>query len=149
MSNNNINEEIKSLFHTGMTKAIEILKDLLKVKPVKNYKFSNDQINDIITSWNQEKIGDSVGGMVDVGIDLFIFVKLGNNLDMGEYNLAKAEILYISDTGQPLIGLITINKDIDYSKENSLEYFESIILHQFIHIIDFQNIPLKIFFQQR
>ncbi len=86
--------------------------------------------------------------MVDVGIDLFIFVKLISNLDMG--NIIQLRLkYYISDICQPLIGLITINKDIDYSKENSLEYFESIILHQFIHIIDFQNIPLKIFFQQR
>ena len=87
--------------------------------------------------------------MVDVGIDLFIFVKLISNLDMGEYNLAKAEILYISDTGQPLIGLITINKDIDYSKENSLEYFESIILHQFIHILGFSKYSFENIFSTK
>ena len=55
LSSNNINEEIRSLFHTGMAKTKEILKFLLNVKPVKNYKFSDEQIYAIVTSWDKEK----------------------------------------------------------------------------------------------
>ena len=38
-----------------MAKTKEILKFLLNVKPVKNYKFSDEQIYAIVTSWDQEK----------------------------------------------------------------------------------------------
>ena len=42
-------------------------------------------------------------------------------------------------TGQPLIGVANINKDINYTIENSLQYFQSTILHEFIHILGFAN----------
>ena len=36
-----------------------------------------------------------------------------------------------SRTGHPVVGIVYINKYIDYSLENTQEYFQSIIIHEF------------------
>ena len=82
--------------------------------------------------------------MVEVGVDLYIFVKFGNNTEMGDYTLASASVSYVDpDNHQPLIGVVKLNKEINYNKENSLEYFEAIILHELIHILGFSNYYLE------
>ena len=78
--------------------------------------------------------------MTNLGIDLIIFVRFGDNKEMGDSILASAAARYIKpETGQPVIGIININRDVDYSKINSFEYFESIIIHEFTHILGFSN----------
>ena len=53
-----------------------------------------------------------------------MFVRFGNNIEMGDSVLASAGARYLdTDTGQPLIGIVNINRDVDYSKINSLNYF--------------------------
>ena len=135
--NNLEDQDKKNFFINGIQKAIDTLKILLKVKPVKNFQFSDQQIEDIsINKWDSTKIGNNSPGMADVGIDLYIFVKFE---DMEENTVASASTNYIDSNGQPLIGIIKLNKNINYSKENSLEYFEAIILHELIHILGFSN----------
>ena len=82
----------REFFVTGMTKAIDTLKILLKVRPVPNYVFKDEQIKKIlINNWDKTKIGDNVTeGMSQLGIDLFIFVRFGNKTEMGESTLASA-----------------------------------------------------------
>ena len=38
-----------------------------------------------------------------------------------------------------MVGLATINRDVNYTKIKSKEYFESIIIHEFTHILGFSN----------
>ena len=53
--------------------------------------------------------------------------------ELGESTLAAASAEYVDiDTEQPVFGIVYLNKDIDYSKEN----FESIILHEFTQHLD-------------
>ena len=139
IDDNGIDQGKKEFFKNGIETAITILKKLLKVKPVKNYKFTAKQLQTCIEHYDTSKIGNSQG-MVDAQVDLFIFVKFKNHQDIGNNHLASAKICFVdSITKQPLMGIITINKNIDYSKTNSLQYFESIILHELIHILGFSK----------
>ena len=146
----NFNKEIekfhlddkRELFVEGMQKAVKTLKLLLKVKPIeKNYGFYDENLIDLsINYWNGTAIGNTSKGMKELGIDLYIFVRFGNKTEMGEYTLASASSVYlIPESGQPLVGIANINREVDYSKAYSKEYFESIILHEFIHILGFSN----------
>ena len=42
-----------------------------------------------------------------------------------------------SKTGHSIVGIVYINKNVDYSQENAQEYFQSIIIHEFTHILGF------------
>ena len=54
----NINENTKQIFINGMNKAVQTIKSLLRVKPPKNYIFTDEQIKDLsINYWNTSKIG--------------------------------------------------------------------------------------------
>ena len=142
----NIYENIQQLFVKGMTKAVETIKSLLRVKPIQiNYVFTDEQIKKMsIYYWNKTNIGNETSnlnlGFVDIGIDLFIFVRFGNKTELGENTLASAGARFFDkNTNQPLIGVVNINREIDYLIENSLEYFQTTILHEFIHILGFSN----------
>ena len=145
-----ISNNVKQMFIQGMNKAVDTLKTLLRVKPVeKNYFFLDDEIKIYsINNWNKSIIGTEMKnqnkGLLDAGIDLLIFVRFGNKSELGEYTLASAGAKYFADyTGQPLIGIANINREIDYSIGNSLEYFQSTILHEFIHILGFSDYFFK------
>ena len=132
----------RELFVLGMQKAIKTIQTLLKVKPTQNYVFTDEQLrSEFIYKWNESLIGDNTGnkGMIDLGIDLFIFVRFGNKTEMGDLSLASASARYLDETGQPLLGVVNINKDVDYSKINSFEFFEMIILHEFTHVLGFSS----------
>ena len=46
----------------------------------------------------------------------------------------------IDPFGQPIVGVINLNKDVDYSKEKSLQYLQSILVHEINNI---EGIPLE------
>ena len=132
----------RQIFLSGMIKAINTTKALLKVKLTKNYRFYDNQIlEENILKWDKTKIGSNISeGFQDLGIDLYIFVRFGNNYEMGQLSLASASARYLDpETGQPLIGIININKDVNYSKTNSFEFFEMIIMHEFTHVLGFSS----------
>ena len=135
----------RDFFASGLTKAKKTFERLLKVKPVKNFAFTDKQLFNLnITSWDTTKIGNNVTnknlGMRDFGIDLYIFVRFGDKKEMGENVLASAGVRHIDpDSGQPLIGVVNINREVDYSKINSLRYLEGILLHEITHILGFSN----------
>ena len=112
-------EEYENLFINSLNKAVKT--------------FTNIPIDD----WNKTMVGtNAVGGMASLGIDLIIFGKLDD--EMGSSTLASAGPYYIvKDTGQPLVGIVYINTRVNYSKINSEEYFQSIIIHEFTHILGF------------
>ena len=124
---NNFNDEIKlyhledkkDLFVKGMQKAIKTIQSLLKVKATKNYIFYDEDLRDIlIYNWDKTKIGSEMAdeniGMIDLGIDLYIFVRFGNNSELGINTLASAGPRYLdTETKQPLLGVVNINIEAD------------------------------------
>ena len=54
--------------------------------------------------------------------------------------MAFAEPIYHDpENGQILLGIVTVNKEVNYSLKNSLRYFEGVILHEFTHLLGFIN----------
>ena len=143
------------LFINSMKKAVETIQALLKVKPPeREYFFMDEHIKAInIKEWDRSKIGDAATlkgvSMYSLGIDLIIF---GTIETLEGSTLASASSRYNQDNGQPLIGLVKINKEVDYSKEKSQEYFQAIVFHEFTHILgfsiyNFRNIYHNVFSQ--
>ena len=132
----------REIFVSGMTKALNTIKSLLKVKPTENYQFQDEDLrNESINKWNTTIVGSKASqGMSELGIDLFIFVRFGDAREMGELSLASASARYLDvKTGQPTLGIININRDVDYSKQNAFQFFEMIVLHEFTHVLGFSS----------
>jgi hypothetical protein len=112
-----ISNDLKEMFSQGMKKAVKTLTSLLRVKKLNsNYKISDEQIIAFgINQWNETNIGTNAEKTIlEVGIDLFIFVRFGDKQELGDFTLASAGARYLdTGTGQPIIGVANINKDID------------------------------------
>ena len=140
MKNLNVDADF---FINSMQKAVKTLESLLKVKPlVGNYYLEDSDFGLLnISKWNTSLFGTDAknNGIMfnEQGIDLVIF---GTFADLGESTLATASAkAYQNITGQPYIGLLKINKDVDYTKPHSEEYFQSILVHEFTHILGFSK----------
>ena len=125
----------KDFYITGVKKAINTIKSLLKVKILnRDYYLSDQQLLDAgFKKWNKTILGDEVInkniGMITLGIDLYVLLNLVNSEEIGE-NMAIGRELFITnfEERQPILGRISINIDYDYySITNSLEYFETIM----------------------
>ena len=144
----------RDIFLTGLNKAMDTLKSLLKVrKTIKDYYVSDDFITNFtkINKWDKEKIGDEAKSknitLESLGIDFYIFVKLSSNQELG-FNVlaAAAPVIFDNETGQPSVGIIFINKDINITKKNSLRCFESIVVHELTHILGFSKFIFNKYF---
>ena len=120
----------KEFFISSMEKAVSALKTLLKVKPLnKDYALSNDNFRELnIEKYNTEIFGDTAKAnhksFSSEGIDLAIF---GMFDDLGTNTLATAsakafkgegesESGEIENKGQPYVGVVRINKNIEKIK---------------------------------
>ena len=89
---------------------------------------------------------NAIGNSKTLDIDLFIFGRFDDK--MNPSTLASAGPRYsVPETGQPLVGVVNINTNVNYSKINSKEYFQSIIIHEFTHILGFLNNHFKNYFK--
>ena len=138
----------KDFFVNGVRRAIRTLQTLLKVKPVtKNYQYTDEDILDIgIEKWDETKIGDQAKnkniGIQTLGIDLYIFVSF--NDELGYNTIAAAAPVYFDEENQrPIIGIININRKIDYTVQNSRYFFESTVIHEVTHVLGFNIIYFK------
>ena len=135
-------EKYEELFINSLNKVVSTLESLLKVKRLENsYTFSDEDIitNLDIEDWNKTMIGtNAIGDTYTLGIDLFIFGRFDDEMDNTTLANAGARFM-VEETGQPLIGVVNINTNVNYSKINSQEYFQSIIIHEFTHILGFSN----------
>ena len=138
------------LFINSMTKAVETLQTLLRVRADGGeYTFEDVDIEELnITDWDKNKVGTDAKNrgitMTSLDIDLIIF---GTIVSLDNSTLASASAKYLNSvTGQPIIGLVKINKDVDYSKEKSQEYFQAIVLHEFTHILGFSIQSFETFY---
>ena len=131
----------RQLFINGMNKAIKTLKSLVRIKPMeKNLYLSDQNLRDMeITRYNTTLINEMKSiGMKALGIDLVIFIKFGDSKELGEYTLSAGGTKAIDGVnGQSVGGVVLLNRDVNYTKLNSDSYFESIIIHEFTHILGF------------
>ena len=142
-------EDKKDFFEKALIKVKQTFEKILQVKQMTdNYYISDQQILDLnIKKWDKTKIGSDLGkkniGLKSQGIDLYIFIRFGDKNEIGKTTLALAGPSYFDPiTKQPIVGYIILNREVDYSKINSLRYLEGILLHEFTHILGF----LKYFF---
>ena len=134
----------KDFFESAIVKVKKTLQKILKVKTISNDNIITDQqiINLKVTKWDKSKVGNEASkkykGLKSQGIDLYIFVRFGDNKELGDNVLAVAGSSYLdSKTSQPIVGIVVINREVDYNKINSLRYLEGILLHEFNHILGF------------
>ena len=131
-------EEYESFYIDSLTKAVKTLETLLKVIPLtRAYRFTDEQIQAIqIEDWNKTVLGtDAKGDMASFDIDLIILGRFDDQLS--EEVLASAWPRYSGTNGRPIVGVVSINPKIAYSKLNSEYAFQSTILHEFTHILGF------------
>ena len=130
-------------FIESMQKAVNVFKSILKVKPLQMpYALSDQNFDQLeIRDWDKDKFGTTPRSnginLQSLGIDLVIFAKLE---DLPETTLASANArAFTNDTiiGQPYIGILKINKIINYTLPNAREYFQSVLVHELTHIIGF------------
>ena len=138
--------DYKNLFISSINKAVDTIQKLLKVKPLKYaYYIDNAFLKDIgLRAWDTSKFGDEAAENKittdTLDIDLIIFGRFLKKEDLGNNTLAAALCMsYEEENGRPIVGLVYINKDLDYSLVNTQEYFQSILLHEFTHILGFDN----------
>ena len=144
----------RDIFINGLNNSMNALKSLLKIRLIgRDYYISDDFIMNTLelNNWDKEKVGDEAERknitLESLGIDLYIFVQLLSNQELGYNTLAAATpIAFDSDTGQPSMGIIYLNRDINIDKSNSLYYFESIVVHELIHILGFAKIIFNNYF---
>ena len=131
----------EQIYIESLTKAVKVLESLLKVKRLSaGFKFTDEQIKNIkIDDWNKTVVGTNApSDMAALDIDLIIFGRFDE--EMPESTLASAGPRYSdSQTGRPIIGVVNINTKIDYTKLGSDHFFQTIILHEFTHILGFLN----------
>ena len=131
----------KNLYINGMQKAKKTLESLLKVKkPTKNYGITDEEIKSILINyWNETMVGNKSEGMEELGIDLYIFARFATDDEMSSSTLASAGPRYVDETNRPIVGIVNINKKIDFTYSNSQNYFEFIIIHEFTHVLGFSG----------
>ena len=139
-------EDLRDFFIDSMNKAIETLQALLKVKAY-NYGFifeDEDFLSNNFTLWDKSKYGTEATQKgittLTLDIDLIIFGRFADTEELGNGTLASAYSLFVqTSNGHPIIGVVNINRDLDYTKQNVQNYFQSIILHEFTHILGFSR----------
>ena len=146
-------ENLRDFFIDTMNKAIETLQALLKVKAYNSgLVFEDDDfLSDNITLWDKSKYGTEAKkkGITTLtnDIDLIIFGRFADTKEMGNATLASAHTSFLrSINGHPIVGVVNINRDLDYTKKNVQSYFQSIILHEFTHILGFSQYYFKNYF---
>ena len=147
----NLKEEMKelnltayeSIFINSMAKAVDTLNSLLKVKYYNvDFNLKDEDLQELqIKYWDKEKFGTENNNkgvtLTSLGIDLLILARFEA---LAETTLANAGCRYnIDSTGQPIVGLVNINKATNYSVKNTQEYLQSILIHEITHVLGFNS----------
>ena len=129
----------QNIFLNGIQKVIETLQKLLKIKPLEKDHLVTLRSLQIagIEIWNTEKFGNESFYINSLGYDLIIFGRLAK---LGDSTLASAGAWdYEYFNARPYTGRVNINYKFNYSRGKSQEYFQSIIIHEFTHILGFSK----------
>ena len=140
----------RDIYVSSIMKAINTLEKLLKVVPfVNNYRILDESLKSIgLERWDKTKFGNESyeknrTTMTSLGIDLVIFGKI---IDVDNSTLASAGARYLDANHRPFVGIVNINKNVDYSLPKSREYLDSILIHEFTHILGFANFFFEDYF---
>ena len=128
------------IFHNSMEDAKAMLEEILLISPETNGQgldYDESYKEDMgISCWNIDIYKD--GDFLSVETcNIYIFFKFDelNNVDM------YSKISFTYSRNMPIIGLVTINKNIDRSKLNE-DYLTLLFLQQFIKILGF-HLPFE------
>ena len=124
----------------AMNKAIVTLQSLLKVKELsQSFGLSDDDLTKVgINDWDKTKIGSSAADMISLGIDLIIVGYFNGSMDKSILASASPRIID-PGTNRPILGVVILNPNYNYSKFNSEKAFQTIILHEFTHVLGFES----------
>ena len=131
----NIETEIKlynltkyeSLLINSLKKAVQTIKSLIKVIPYSCYNFNEDFLDEYgFYYWDRDKFGiykyKNYFNTCDYNIDLLIVTRFFNKNEK-DTSIIKSSILYVREqNGQPIVGSLKINKDFDFSKNNTKNF---------------------------
>ena len=129
----------------SMSRAVQTLQSLLKVRQTENYAFDDTALTSIsINDWDETKIGsknkEQKKGTQDLDIDLYIFARFTTKGELNSTSLASAAPKYIDPTtGQPIVGVVNINREFDLTNTNVQHFLETVIIHEFTHILGFSG----------
>ena len=132
----------EDLIFNGINKAIATLQKLLKVKPPKySYSFSVSDFYDIgINNLSESNVVYDEDYEEDVyQMNEYNLILFGTLQNLGSVTLASAGAYHTDYDGLPITGIVYINNNKDYTSQNSQEYFDSIILHEFTHVLGFSK----------
>ena len=117
----NLSKDFKDIIETSLKNCIQILKELIYVKPL-NYKFFIDKetIQNWVTKINESITNSSEG----LDTDLLVIVKSGKY-----YFTGNSDIKYMdSETKRPIVGIIEINTYLNFQYENGEQYIKNLLL---------------------
>ena len=134
----NLNDKVPIL-KSALNGAVEGIKNLLQVEDKEDnnlFSFLNSQyfIKNNITKWSSVfDTGENINA------DFLIIVKFDFENAFPENVIASAiPIDWDKDTLRPLVGLLTITKDVNYySYRRVKEYFRLVLLHELTHALGF------------
>ena len=133
-----------TMIKNAIKKAISTLDGLLQCSPTPNIYWSDEDMADMeIEVWDTSVgcLGDNPSkGMSSLGYDLMIFPIFSDGLGN---TFASSTSFYVGNDKRPLTGVITINSQLDLSIKNSESYLTRMILHEFIHILGFEQIYIN------
>ena len=133
-------EDTKEFFNNSMNNAKTMLEKILLISPETNgqgLEYDESYKADMgISCWNIDKYKDGEYLSVETR-NIYIFFKFAelNNVDM------YSKISFTYSANMPIIGLVTINKNIDRTKLNE-DYLTPLFLQQFIKILGF-HLPFE------
>ena len=125
-----------------MNAATEVLESFLKI--YKGWGYDGD-INEImmknrIENWNKALIGNDINednDMFNQGVSFIILFRIGKEDELRS-KIATSKPIIFDNCDNPEVGVITLNPNINYD-EMTLEYLKIIMLHEFTHLIAFND----------
>ena len=144
---NNLNSH-KNIILKVINNAAKRLEDILKMYlPPIDLVIENEILNKLgIQSWNETLIKSSIiyetNGQYSNNIHYIIMFKFGNGETMGKTISSAEPIIFEPECKQPMIGIVTLNPNIDYSNLPE-SYLEIVMFHEFTHLIAFHKTILQ------
>jgi hypothetical protein len=132
------------IIKNSMNNAAKALKKILKIYSAFGNPYYSEDVevkDDLgVNVFNNTLIGSKAGikGMTGAGVHYIVMTKVASRNTMGE-KIASSKIIFNDgECGQPLIGMVTLNPDIDYSQFTT-SYLDYIMVHQFTHLLGFHK----------
>lgn len=151
LNNNDLDDpqyrEMFNIYNASLLKAKNTLEKLINVtreNEIDNSLYINSLVG---KGYSENKLDPEIkNGQKKLYYDLVIFIRTNLiSVNCGEL----AEIIKTNTIGRPIIGILTINSNYYQKIENNntykIEFYSTIFLHQFTHILGFKRAFLNTF----